>query len=146
LRGEPFVGPAGKVLREVAADAGLEWDQLYVTNAVKHFHWEPRGKRRMHKRPPWRAVSACQDWLHAEAAAVAPRVIVCLGVTAALAVLGRDNRLTHARGRLLPTPLATHALVTWHPSAILRATHDHAAQLRADLTAHLKMASVAANP
>jgi probable DNA metabolism protein len=144
LRGEPFVGPSGQLLRELTTAAGIAWEQAYLTNAVKHFHWEPRGKRRLHKRPPWKSVAACQDWLEAEVQTVQPRVIVCLGVTPAQAVLGRDSRQLRERGKLLEGRWG-RTLVTWHPAAILRAaTPEHRAELHAELIAHLQTASAAA--
>jgi probable DNA metabolism protein len=140
-RGEPFVGPAGQLLRQSVAAAGLSWDELYVTNAVKHFHWEPRGERRLHKRPPARAISACRDWLAAEAAAVQPRVIVALGSTAAQAIFGRDSRLVRQRGVNLRCDWSPNALYSWHPSAVLRASSkEEQNRIARDLVDHLRIA------
>jgi uracil-DNA glycosylase family protein len=126
LAGEPFVGPAGGLLRRALADAGLDPDHAYVTNAVKHFSWEPRGKRRIHKKPRASEVRACRPWLEAEIDAVRPAVIVALGATAAQSLLGAGFKLTAARGRALSSPLAQAIVATVHPSAILRAPDDEA--------------------
>jgi uracil-DNA glycosylase len=124
--GRPFVGPAGRVLQEALAEAGLDQVPRYVTNAVKHFNWEPRGKRRLHVRPNMAHVTACRFWLEEEIAAVAPRVIVALGATAARAVLGPGARVLRDRGRWLPSPLAGNVIVTVHPSSLLRAATPEA--------------------
>lgn len=124
LEGRPFVGPAGALLDKALMEAGIARKETYVTNAVKHFKWEPRGKRRIHKKPNSSEVAACRRWLDAEIALVEPEVIVCLGATAAQALLGRDFRVTQKRGELLPFATAPHALATVHPSSILRAP-DH---------------------
>ena len=118
--GHPFVGPAGSVLDAALAAAGIERRAVYVTNAVKHFKWEPRGKRRMHKTPAQREVDACRQWLEAEIAAVRPRLIVALGATAAKALLGRDFRITVSRGQLQSPPGLPPVIATFHPSWILR--------------------------
>jgi uracil-DNA glycosylase len=118
--GRPFVGPAGKLLDRALADAGLERSRVYVTNVVKHFKWVQRGKRRIHKRPGSLEIVACKPWLAAEIAVTEPRVIVCLGATAAQALLGRSFRLTRERGRFVPSPLARFVTATVHPSALLR--------------------------
>jgi uracil-DNA glycosylase len=118
--GKPFVGPAGRLLDEGLEAAGIDRRAAYVTNAVKHFKWTPRGKRRIHAKPNWGEIGACRPWLEAEIAVVRPRVLVCLGATAAQALLGRDFRVTRERGRPVETELAPHALATIHPSAILR--------------------------
>jgi uracil-DNA glycosylase len=124
-RGAPFVGPAGGLLRSVLADVGLSEEHVYLTNAVKHFKWRPKGTRRIHDTPSWSEVRACDLWLRAELAIVRPRVLVCLGRTAAQALLGRDARVTELRGRLLRVPeLAMPVVVTLHPSAVLRAGDD----------------------
>lgn len=121
LAGQPFVGPAGRVLDEALSAAGLPRDQVYVTNAVKHFKWKPRGKRRIHAKPSREEVVACRPWLERELALVRPRVLVLLGATAAQAVLGWSFRLTQHRGEdLHDTGLAPHVLATVHPSMILR--------------------------
>jgi uracil-DNA glycosylase len=121
LEGLPFVGPAGGILAKALADAGLPSTDAYVTNAVKHFSWEPRGKRRIHKKPRASEIKACRPWLEAEIAAVKPRVIVCLGATAAQSLLGSAFKLTAHRGEVLQTPWAGAVVATIHPSAILRA-------------------------
>jgi uracil-DNA glycosylase len=120
LAGRPFVGPAGQLLDRALEDAGIERTQTYVTNAVKHFKWQARGKRRIHQKPSWSESVACRPWLEAELAAVTPRVVVCLGATAAQSLLGRDFRVTQHRGELLESDLAEHVTATIHPSAILR--------------------------
>jgi DNA polymerase len=118
--GRPFVGPAGKILDRALAEAGIARRDLYVTNAVKHFKWEPQGKRRKHKKPSATEIAACRPWLEAETAVVKPRVIVCLGVTAAQAVFGKAVRLNELRGRPWSTSIAPIVFVTVHPSAVLR--------------------------
>jgi uracil-DNA glycosylase len=118
--GRPFVGPAGRVLDEALEAAGIDRGSAYVTNAVKHFKWEARGKRRIHAKPSWTEVAACRPWLDAELEAVRPRVLVCLGATAAQALLGRDFRVTRQRGTWVESDLAEHVTATIHPSAILR--------------------------
>jgi DNA polymerase len=124
LAGRPFVGPAGRLLDEALAEAGIDRADAYVTNVVKHFKWEPRGKRRIHQKPNWSEIAACRPWLDGELAVVRPDVLVCLGATAAQALLGREVRVTRDRGRLLETELAPAALATVHPSSILRAPDD----------------------
>lgn len=119
-RGLPFVGSAGRLLDRALEAAGVERSHLYVTNAVKHFKWEPRGKRRLHKTPAQREIDACNQWLLREIEAVRPRVIVCLGATAAKALLGRDFRVSVMRGKFVKTPHAPFAFATLHPSALLR--------------------------
>lgn len=124
LQGKPFVGPAGKLLDQALTQAGIDREKTYVTNAVKHFKWEPRGKRRIHKKPNAVEIAACRPWLDAEIAAVRPKVIVCLGATAAQSLLGRDFRVTQHRGELLPSTLAPSLMATVHPSSILRAPDE----------------------
>jgi uracil-DNA glycosylase len=126
LSGHPFVGPAGKLLDRALADAGIDRASVYVTNAVKHFKWEPRGKRRIHKKPRASEIGACRPWLDTEIALVKPRVIVCLGATAAQALLGSAFKVTQHRGTVVPSPLAARVLATVHPSSILRAPSDEA--------------------
>jgi len=126
LQGAPFVGPAGEVFERALADAGLAREKLYVTNAVKHFKWEPRGKRRIHQKPNAAEIAACRPWLDAEIQAVKPRAIVCLGATAAQALLGRQFKVSVHRGEFVPSPLAPLVLATVHPSSILRAPDDDA--------------------
>ena len=143
LAGRPFVGPAGRLLDEALAEAGIARADAYLTNAVKHFKWEARGKRRIHQKPNWSEIGACRPWLEAELAVVAPEVLVCLGATAAQALLGRDVRVTRDRGRLLESALAPAALATVHPSSILRAP-DEAAR-RGERAAFVDDLRVAAN-
>src|SRR3954469_17838578 len=118
--GEPFVGPAGKLLDRALEEAGIDRSLAYVTNVVKHFKWKAQGKRRIHQKPNWSEVAACVPWLEAELAVVEPRVLVCLGATAAQALLGRQFRVTQHRGELIESPLAPSVMATIHPSAILR--------------------------
>jgi DNA polymerase len=122
--GRPFVGPAGRLLDEAFEEAEIDRSLAYVTNVVKHFKWKPKGKRRIHAKPSWSEIAACRPWLEAELAVVRPRVLVCLGATAAQALLGRDFRVTQRRGELVDTDLAPTATATVHPSAILRAPDD----------------------
>jgi uracil-DNA glycosylase family protein len=124
LKGKPFVGPAGRLLDTALAEAGIDRNKVYVTNAVKHFKWEPRGKRRIHKKPNSAEIAACRPWLDAEIAALRPKVIVCLGATAAQAILGRDFRVTQHRGEFLKSPFAPVLMATVHPSSILRAPDE----------------------
>jgi len=121
LQGEPFVGPAGALLDKALADAGIPRDQVYVTNAVKHFKWEPRGKRRIHKKPRASEVKACRPWLEAELRSVKPAVVVCLGATAAQSMLGASFKLMQQRGQVVSSPAAGRIVATIHPSAVLRA-------------------------
>jgi uracil-DNA glycosylase len=122
--GRPFVGPAGRLLDEALEEAGIDRSRAYVTNVVKHFKWTARGKRRIHQKPNWSEIAACRPWLEAELAVVQPRVLVCLGATAAQALLGRDFRVTQRRGELVETDLAPVATATVHPSSILRAPDE----------------------
>ena len=119
-KGLPFVGPAGKLLDRALEAAGVEREHLYVTNAVKHFKWQLRGKRRLHKTPAQREVDACHQWLEREIAAVKPHVIVCLGSTAAKAVISKDFKVSVQRGQFVESPLAPFVFATLHPSALLR--------------------------
>jgi DNA polymerase len=119
--GRPFVGPAGRIFDRALAEVGIDRSRVYVTNAVKHFKWEPRGKRRIHQKPNAAELTACRPWLDAELAVVAPKVLVCLGATAAQALLGRAFRVTKQRGTPVDSPLASVVVATIHPSAILRA-------------------------
>jgi DNA polymerase len=118
--GKPFVGPAGRVFDEALAEAGIDRDAVYVTNAVKHFKWQARGKRRIHQKPNWTEMTACRPWLEAELEVVKPRVLVLLGATAAQTLLGREFRVTQHRGELIPSELAEAVTATVHPSSILR--------------------------
>jgi len=119
--GEPFVGPAGAVLQKALDEAGIPRASAYLTNAVKHFSWEPRGKRRIHKKPRASEIKACRPWLEAELRAVKPAVVVCLGATAAQALFGARFKLTQQRGQVMPSALAERVVATIHPSAVLRA-------------------------
>jgi len=121
LQGKPFVGPAGKLLDKALEDAGIDRSQVYVTNIVKHFKWQARGKRRIHQKPNWSEITACRPWLDAELEVIEPRVLVCLGATAAQALLGRDFRVSRQRGELVESELAENVIATVHPSSILRA-------------------------
>jgi DNA polymerase len=127
-KGHPFVGPAGRLLDEALAEAGIARNDVYVTNVVKHFKWEPRGKRRIHQKPNAREIAACRPWLDRELVAVRPEVIVCLGSTAAQALLGKSFRVTKERGKPVPSPLARHVIATVHPSAVLRAPDETRSQ------------------
>jgi DNA polymerase len=140
LEGRPFVGPAGGLLDAALAEAGIAPESVYITNVVKHFKWEPRGKRRIHKKPNQTEIRACMPWLQGELAAIGPRVIVCLGATAAQALMGRAFRITLDRGRAFASALAPAILATWHPSAVLRAP-DAATrqQMRTDLIGDLRV-------
>jgi DNA polymerase len=119
-QGRPFVGPAGQLFDRAVEEAGIDRSLAYVTNVVKHFKFQLRGKRRIHAKPSWAEMTACKPWLDAELAVVEPRVLVCLGATAAQALLGRQFRVTKERGRPVDSPLAPTVLATIHPSAILR--------------------------
>ena len=124
LAGEPFVGPAGRILDRALAEAGIDRADAYVTNVVKHFKWEAKGKRRLHRKPNAREIAACLPWLDKEIELIRPKVLVLLGATAAQALLGRAFRVTVDRGKPLPSNLADHAVATVHPSAILRQQTD----------------------
>ena len=131
LAGHPFVGPAGKLLDRALAEAGIDRRLVYLTNAVKHFKFEPRGKRRIHKKPDSAEIGACRPWIETEIALVKPRILVCLGATAAQALLGRAVKVTAQRGTFVPSPLAPRVTMTVHPSSILRAPDDESR--RADM-------------
>lgn len=124
LAGEPFVGPAGRLLDRCLDAAGIDRRRIYVTNAVKHFKWVPRGTRRIHSKPSSMEIAACFPWLEAELGAVKPQIVVALGATAAQALFGKAFRVTRERGRLMPSRWAPHALATVHPSALLRAPDE----------------------
>ena len=124
LAGHPFVGPAGRLLDTALEEAGIDRSQVYVTNVVKHFKWEPRGKRRIHAKPNAAEIGACRVWLEVEIALVKPRVLVCLGATAAQALLGKSFKVSQQRGTVVPSPLAPIVSATVHPSSILRAPDD----------------------
>ena len=129
MTGKPFVGPAGRLFDNALAEAGIDRKQTYVTNVVKHFKWEPRGKRRIHKKPNAQEIAACRPWLEAELALVKPKVIVALGATAAQALLGPKFRVTKERGKFLESTLALYIMATVHPSSILRAPDDETRHL-----------------
>jgi uracil-DNA glycosylase len=120
VEGRPFVGPAGQLLDRALVAAEIDRKQVYVTNVVKHFKWKPQGKRRIHQKPNWREIAACRPWLDAEVAVLKPRVLVCLGATAAQALLGKDFRVSRQRGDIVDSPLAEKTIATVHPSSILR--------------------------
>ena len=144
LKGHPFVGPAGRVLDLALGDAGVERAQVYITNAVKHFKWEPRGKRRLHKKPDVREINACNVWLEKEIADLKPAVIVALGASALRALVGSSLSIDAARQQSLAHPTGAIIVATYHPSAILRSEADRAATLRATLIEDLKRASTLA--
>ena len=141
VAGKPFVGPAGRLLDRALASAGIDRDETYVTNVVKHFKWEPRGKRRLHRRPDPEEIRACFPWLRTEIEIVQPEVVVCLGATAGRALLGRDFLVSRDRGRFIASPLAPRVTATIHPSALLRlrGALDRAAGLQ-QLIADLRVA------
>jgi DNA polymerase len=126
LAGHPFVGPAGKLLAEALTVAGIDKSDVYITNAVKHFSWAPdqRGKQRIHKKQRYSEIQACKPWLDAEIAATRPRIIICLGATAAQALLGKQFSVMRQRGKFVPSHLAPRVMATIHPSSILRARDD----------------------
>jgi DNA polymerase len=124
LSGKPFVGPAGAVLDKALAAAGIAREEVYITNVVKHFKWEPRGKRRIHKKPNALEIAACRPWLESEIAVTRPRVVVLMGATAAQALLGKNFKVTQHRGELIRSDLAPFVMATVHPSSILRAPDD----------------------
>jgi len=129
LAGKPFVGPAGRLLDDALIEAGIDRTQSYVTNVVKHFKWEPRGKRRIHKKPNTREIVACRPWLEAEISLLKPTIIVCLGATAAQSLLGPQFRVTKQRGQFIESTLAPYIVATVHPSSILRAPDDETRRL-----------------
>jgi DNA polymerase len=142
LAGHPFVGPSGKVLDDALDEAGIDRRQTFITNVVKHFKWEARGDRRLHKKPDASEIAACLPWLEQEIARVKPQVVVGLGATAAQALFGRSIRVTVDHGRDIPSDWAPHAIVTIHPAAILRQrTHDERAHARAGFVADLAVAA-----
>src|SRR6266496_1313228 len=129
LSGQPFVGPAGRLLDKALEEVGIDRSQTYVTNVVKHFKWEPRGKRRIHKKPNGQEIAACRPWLEAEIALIKPKIIVALGATAAQALLGPQFRVTKQRGQFIESTLAPYVMATVHPSSILRAPDDETRRL-----------------
>jgi uracil-DNA glycosylase, family 4 len=144
LSGRPFVGPAGRLLDDALEAAGIDRKQTYVTNVVKHFKWEPRGKRRIHKKPNSLEIASCRPWLEAEIALIKPGVIVALGATAAQSLLGPQFRVTQQRGEFIPSTLAPYVMATVHPSSILRAPDDETRhlELRAFIDDLKKLAKV----
>jgi uracil-DNA glycosylase len=138
--GRPFVGPAGRLLRELLVEAGIAEEAVYVTNAVKHFKWRPVGKRRIHDKPNWTEVKACGHWLGEELETVEPELVVCLGATAAQALFGRTARVGALRGQVHELPGGILALVTIHPSAVLRAGDERDLR-RSELLADLSLAA-----
>jgi uracil-DNA glycosylase family protein len=141
LAGEPFVGPAGRLLDEALEAAGIDRRRAYVTNAVKHFKWTPRGKARIHKTPNVSEQKACRPWLEAELEVVRPEVLVCLGAVAAKALLGSGFKVTEQRGRFVDSPLAPHVLATVHPSSILRGPPEDRRRNLAAFVADLEVAA-----
>jgi uracil-DNA glycosylase len=140
LRGHPFVGPAGRVLEKALEAAGFTRSNVFITNAVKHFKWEPRGKRRLHKKPNIGEITACNIWLDQEIRSIQPQVIVALGATALRALTGKTLSVVGTRARDLRHPLGARILATYHPSAILRADGERASELRETLTGDLRRA------
>lgn len=141
LAGRPFVGPAGRLLDRALADAGIDRSKVYVTNAVKHFKNEPRGKRRIHKKPADAEIEACYQWLEREIELVAPQLIVALGATAARSLLGRATPVERNRGKLMDFPGGTRLLITVHPSMLLRIPDEHKAAAYRRFVKDLKLAS-----
>ena len=145
IAGQPFVGPAGKLLDRALAEAGIDRDDVYVTNTVKHFKWEPRGKRRIHQKPNSREIAACRPWLEAELRILKPKLLVCLGSTAAQAIFGSSFRVTRERGKVMPSDLAPRVLATVHPSSLLRQPDEESrAREYALFVADLRAAGTAA--
>ena len=132
VAGKPFVGPAGKIMDQALEEAGIDRKKVYVTNSVKHFKWEPRGKRRIHQKPNSREIAACRPWLEAELRLVKPKLLVCLGATAAQAIFGPSFRVTRERGKVLSSKLAPRVLATVHPSSLLRQPDEESRQREYD--------------
>jgi uracil-DNA glycosylase len=124
LTGRPFVGPAGKLFDRALEQAGIDREKIYLTNAVKHFKWKPQGKRRLHQKPNAAEIRACDPWLRSEIILIMPRILVCLGATAAQSLFGRDFRVTQMHGQWIENELAPYTMATIHPSAILRTPGD----------------------
>ena len=146
VAGKPFVGPAGKIMDRALEEAGIDRKDIYVTNAVKHFKWEPRGKRRIHQKPNSREIAACKPWLEAELRLVKPRLVVCLGATAGQAIFGPSFRVTRERGKVLSSKLAPRVVATVHPSSLLRQPDEESrereyAHFVSDLRVALKAAA-----
>jgi uracil-DNA glycosylase family protein len=145
VAGKPFVGPAGKIMDRALEEAGIDRSKVYVTNAVKHFKWEPRGKRRIHQKPNSREIAACRPWLEAELRIVKPKLVVAMGATAAQTIFGPSFRVTRERGKLLSSKLAPRVLATVHPSSLLRQPDEESREREykrfvADLRAALRAA------
>src|SRR5712692_5901346 len=145
IAGKPFVGPAGKIMDRALEESGIDRNQVYVANAVKHFKWEPGGKRRIHQKPNSREIAACRPWLEAELRLVKPKLVVAMGATAAQAIFGPGFRVTRERGKVLASPFATKVIATVHPSSLLRQPDEESrereyALLVADLKAVLRAA------
>src|SRR5438477_11583938 len=145
VAGKPFVGPAGKIMDQALEEAGIDRKAVYVTNAVKHFKWEPRGKRRIHQKPNSREIAACRPWLEAELRIVKPKLVVAMGATAAQTIFGPGFRVTRERGKVLSSKLATRVLATVHPSSLLRQPDEESREREykhfvADLRAAVKAA------
>jgi DNA polymerase len=139
-QGQPFVGPAGRLLDQMFAAAGIDRDEIYVTNAVKHFKWKPAGKRRLHAKPLSREIMACRPWLEAELEEIEPQVLVCLGATAAQSLFGSSFKLTQRRGQPFASDWAEWTLATYHPSAVLRAMNvEGGDEIRRTFAADLKL-------
>ncbi len=144
LAGEPFVGPAGTLLSRALKEAGIDRESVYITNAVKHFKFEQRGKKRIHKKPSSLEITACRPWLDSEIEAIRPEIIVCLGATASHELLGKDFRVTRQRGELLSSEIVPQILATVHPSSILRAVDEESRHLEfASFVADLKVVAKA---
>ena len=141
LRGHPFVGPAGRLMEKVFEEVGIDRTTIYLTNAVKHFKWKPRGKRRIHEKPRISEIMACEPWLRAELELVDPQILVALGATAAQILFGKTFRVTQMRGKWIDSPLAEKAIATIHPSAILRTPDDLREQAYRDFVADLAIIS-----
>ena len=146
VAGKPFVGPAGKIMDRALEEAGIDRKDVYVTNAVKHFKWEPRGKRRIHQKPNSREIAACKPWLEAESRLVKPKLVVCLGATAGQAIFGPSFRVTRERGKVLSSKLAPRVVATVHPSSLLRQPDEESrereyAHFVSDLRVALKAAA-----
>jgi DNA polymerase len=137
LTGRPFVGPAGRLLDKALAEAGIDRDEIYLTNTVKHFKWKPQGKRRLHQKPNAAEITACDPWLRSELMLIKPRILVCLGATATQSLIGKQFRVTQMRGQWLDSPLAEKTIATIHPSAILRTPDEMRQQAYADFVSDL---------
>jgi uracil-DNA glycosylase family protein len=147
VAGKPFVGPAGKIMDRALEEAGIDRKHVYVTNAVKHFKWEPRGKRRIHQKPNSREIAACRPWLEAELRLVKPKVVVCLGATAGQTVFGPTFRVTRERGKVLSSKLAPKVVATVHPSSLLRQPDEESREREyAHFVSDLRVALKAAGP